>query len=591
MEVNKTNMFGKTYNTIGSSESNFIIKTKGDLKIQWGNKFIDLIKNGKIVSSNTDFFKVVSSDNEITSNGIYIINDQDKSEVWININGNKINLTQPNDTIYVSFLKEQENSRDKKETALKNIGFYYDTLQEAQQEVTSGLIFIKELNKLYVVNNGILQEYGISYKMNFDSIQIGNISISESQISSKSQLSISLNNQSYILLSNNQITLNKSLILGKNQYIQSYGADANQGFRLYTDSSGSILEVDKVVERNKDLLSSKASTIYSTEENIVSSAQSDGDNVKCTLYYKNNFLKDQYIYIWIKEQYIITINLSQNRIEASLNVPASELIICRVYYNDDSQTDLTIDIGETSASIQLEDISKINKYEIVQGPENTCFSTEEVNFPAKLKEVQILESNGQDITFYLDSQYKTQYITDSPGQYVYLSNSNLIKIDKSNITLLQRDNLDDTIHTIIGEVQEDKIEQLKNCKVDDTYPDVGIFSDNFIGVYSKLYDVIFKKVCSYPKYDNTMEIPTEFNDTQYNKTVPNIEWVKKLLSYNIPDKSIIMFDGKSEIPEGWLLCDGKNGTPDLTSNFIKDTSGENIEGEEESYLAVYIIKQ
>ena len=29
----KANMFGKTYNTIGSSDSNFIIKTKGDLKI------------------------------------------------------------------------------------------------------------------------------------------------------------------------------------------------------------------------------------------------------------------------------------------------------------------------------------------------------------------------------------------------------------------------------------------------------------------------------------------------------------------------------------------------------------------------------
>jgi hypothetical protein len=29
----KTTMFGKTYNTVGSSDSNFIIKTKGDLKI------------------------------------------------------------------------------------------------------------------------------------------------------------------------------------------------------------------------------------------------------------------------------------------------------------------------------------------------------------------------------------------------------------------------------------------------------------------------------------------------------------------------------------------------------------------------------
>ena len=52
MEENKVNMFGKVYTTIGSSDSNFIIKTKGDLKIQWGNKFIDLIKDGNISIEN-----------------------------------------------------------------------------------------------------------------------------------------------------------------------------------------------------------------------------------------------------------------------------------------------------------------------------------------------------------------------------------------------------------------------------------------------------------------------------------------------------------------------------------------------------------
>ena len=52
--ADKINMFGKTYNTVGSSDSNLVLKTKGDLKIQWGSKYIDLIKNGKIVSSNSN---------------------------------------------------------------------------------------------------------------------------------------------------------------------------------------------------------------------------------------------------------------------------------------------------------------------------------------------------------------------------------------------------------------------------------------------------------------------------------------------------------------------------------------------------------
>jgi hypothetical protein len=61
MAEGKTNMFGKAYNTIGSTDSNFIIKTKGDLKVQWGNKYIDVIKNGKIASPNSDILFLVDN--------------------------------------------------------------------------------------------------------------------------------------------------------------------------------------------------------------------------------------------------------------------------------------------------------------------------------------------------------------------------------------------------------------------------------------------------------------------------------------------------------------------------------------------------
>lgn len=36
------------------------------------------------------------------------------------------------------------------------------------------------------------------------------------------------------------------------------------------------------------------------------------------------------------------------------------------------------------------------------------------------------------------------------------------------------------------------------------------------------------------------------------------------------DSEVVMFSGSlSGIPSGWLLCDGSNGTPDLTDRFIK----------------------
>lgn len=41
-------LFGRVYESVGSSSSDLLIKSKGSVKIQWGNKYIDLIKNGEI---------------------------------------------------------------------------------------------------------------------------------------------------------------------------------------------------------------------------------------------------------------------------------------------------------------------------------------------------------------------------------------------------------------------------------------------------------------------------------------------------------------------------------------------------------------
>jgi hypothetical protein len=69
---------------------------------------------------------------------------------------------------------------------------------------------------------------------------------------------------------------------------------------------------------------------------------------------------------------------------------------------------------------------------------------------------------------------------------------------------------DETIHTRIGVVNEEDLESLKECPEEEEEVKVGIYSDNFIGLNSKLYDVIFKKRCSYPRYDENIEIPEDF---------------------------------------------------------------------------------
>lgn len=71
---------------------------------------------------------------------------------------------------------------------------------------------------------------------------------------------------------------------------------------------------------------------------------------------------------------------------------------------------------------------------------------------------------------------------------------------------------------------------------------------------------------------------------------------------SIPAGLIAMWSG-SIVPEGWALCDGQNGTPDLADKFILGTSdlkkvgttksdgGSLFTAGEDVYVLAYIIKQ
>lgn len=261
MAEGKTNMFGKTYNTIGSTDSNFIIKTKGDLKVQWGNKYIDIIKNGKIASSGAAVIKAVDTIEDIKKDGIYLVGED---QVWVSVDGNNVNISQEGSNVYVSFLVEQTNTVDEKYRALTNIGFYYNTLEEAQS-VISGIIYVEETQKLYIANNGQLIPYTTgeletiineddSVTNVFEELLIGNLHLYNKNnygiIDSATKMQLSIKDVPYVTLEDGTINLQVSLNVPPNQYLQSQGASKDTGFRLYTDGGESTLEVDNIIWRN-----------------------------------------------------------------------------------------------------------------------------------------------------------------------------------------------------------------------------------------------------------------------------------------------------------------------------------------------------
>ena len=234
---------GKPSNTVGEKDSTLILRGSS-VKIQWGNKFIDLIKNGKInVESKEDVLKKADSIDEAIKDGIYLIGE----EVWFVSGGTKVNLTGTSDDLCVSFLKEQEATSEQKYQALTNIGFYYDTLQDAQ-DITAGLIYIASEGKLYIAKDGKFSEYKQEQTLEkLNELIIGDLKIHKDK-GIMTITSPNLNIMDYITFQNEGLLVNKDLSI--EGQLQSKGATNNYGYRLYMLDGKSYLEIDNLICRN-----------------------------------------------------------------------------------------------------------------------------------------------------------------------------------------------------------------------------------------------------------------------------------------------------------------------------------------------------
>ena len=278
-------MFGKTYDTVGSSDSNLILKTRGDIKIQWGGKYIDLIKDGKINSSCNIKLDIVDSVEEIYKDGFYIIQTEEADEVWACIKGIKIKLTEGANT-YVSFLTEQTASAEQKYQALTNIGFYYKTLTLAQSaKIDAGIIYVEETNKLYIATASGLQEYivGASSTSSDSNIQdilkVGRITINglESSISTASSLlTLLVQGELYLTLEDNQVHFSVNIVMNESSEIQSsefIKGEDGKGYGLYEYDEKGVIETDNLIVRDELIYKDIKDVTYDELRQLMSKEQ------------------------------------------------------------------------------------------------------------------------------------------------------------------------------------------------------------------------------------------------------------------------------------------------------------------------------
>lgn len=581
-------LFGKNYQEAGSSSSPLLLRSNGEIKLQWGNKFIDLIKNGKINSEAKDYIFTVDTSDEIKANGIYLVTED--SSIWINVEGTKTKVNNT-DTTYVSFLTEQETTPEQKQQALTNLGLIYENIDALNKaNLVTGLAYVVESNKLYLIQNKVVSEYQVASALpasgKFEDLTISNLTIKNNTINSN-QLILTINNIPYLQINDN-ILCSVPFLVDK---LQSINYNYNKsGFALYQDNGKSILDIDSLNWRNIESELPKNQKTYITytilgDFNIVTGvtdvSSKDESLYKLELKYPNNIslslsnyilaeLETTYNIFLLTTKVQIQDDISYNQIVLDKNIPETHqlyvkfsdsstklysrndvklfdvnLSVDEAYlYNNGIDTKYIVDIDSAQKHniIPLEfEIRKVDKYYIIIKLQNTLLASD------------LLNSNQLKIY-----QARVPQFIQGEG---FLA---LRKWDSVNNKYVY--------HTIIGTYKESEF-----GISDDTNDKFGFYSDDVKVTGISLSGAKFSG--QLPSFTETKP------DTIANNQFPTMEIVNEkikkavddagdtnisLISKNsLPKGSIIMFNSAENIPDKWQICDGTNGTPNLIDKFIK----------------------
>lgn len=632
-------LFGRTYSTVGNSDSDFIIKTRGQVKVQWGKKFIDIIKDGKL-NVDVTLIKEVSSIDSITSDGIYML--EGSNTVVVRINGVTVSLVSDNSDNYVSFIRPQLTTDEQKKQAQRNIGLRYSTIQEAiTDSAYNGILFIDSDKKLYIAEDGIYTEYlsDISNPYNKQILikktikregeGIGALVVSgngeDNSLVIGSQLQglqvykedsnavvkgvgtmieIYSDDSHLIELASTGVTFKtrtaiEDTLVG--DMIQSTNSSSISGYRLYYDeySEESTLEVDNLVTRNSV---SYVDITYSDLYDLCQSGKLKVSQLYRISDFQNEWALTSEDDIVLNDKYqmedngeIIYDDNGQPIVETPKNVipivvfaNTSSSVIGR-YLADDIRLLIDYDISFNQNINGLTAKGRITKLTDEKG--NSC------NYDFKHLRFKITEDGVDKWIYTFRNGEEDLSLTDTCKNNVLTVNNYEIKSetvtvrDNGNIVTLQGTLSDNNFGTInsnfnfSGTANKLNVSRtLENVtfKEDSTIDEVAIrsltnvtFNESFsrITFHSDINDVDFDTTVYALLYDNE-----KVKDVYYNNNTVSVICIPDMstATSGIPAGTIVMYNGTSGIPAGWAICDGTEGTPNLTGNFIKasETAGE-----------------
>lgn len=637
-------LFGRTYSTVGNSDSDFIIKTRGQVKVQWGKKFIDIIKDGKL-NVDVSFIGSVDSYNDIGSkDGLYYVKED--GSIYLVVNGNKINILGDVDGTYVSFASKQDTADEQKGQASKNLGIRYSSKDEATEYgVTNGIVFLEDANRWYIVEDGVFTLYPSElespYKKQLiiskEDNSIGALVISGQgngnalifnagsdtlsiykdfdnySIDSSSPIITTVGTTSTAELGLDGLSLSKSLFCDS---IESSSASDSTGFKLYMLDGKSILSIDQLMVRES------SDIVDITYEELVTLM--DSTNLSTATRYRITDFQNEWELtteedvidedeqavdengdpLWQDEDEtipVIAVHKNTHPLIVSA-ITTSKLsgtgtfddnrewkVEYDPYYNETLSINRYDESGNFIETVELTAKGRITRLTDEKG--NSC------NYDFKHLKFKITEDGVDKWIYTFRNGEEDLSLTDTCKNNVLTVNNYEIKSetvtvrDNGNIVTLQGTLSDNNFGTInsnfnfSGTANKLNVSRtLENVtfKEDSTIDEVAIrsltnvtFNESFSRTtfHSDINDVDFDTTVYALLYDNE-----KVKDVYYNNNTVSVICIPDMSTAisGIPAGTIVMYNGTSGIPAGWAICDGTEGTPNLTGNFIKasETAGE-----------------
>lgn len=637
-------LFGRTYSTVGNSDSDFIIKTRGQVKVQWGKKFIDIIKDGKL-NVDVSFIGSVDSYNDIGSkDGLYYVKED--GSIYLVVNGNKINILGDVDGTYVSFVSKQDTADEQKGQASKNLGIRYSSKDEATEYgVTNGIVFLEDANRWYIVEDGVFTLYPSElespYKKQLiiskEDNSIGALVISGQgnsnalvfntgsdtlsiykdfdnySIDSSSPIITTVGTTSTAELGLNGLSLSESLFCDS---IESSGASDSTGFRLYMLDGKSILSVDQLMVRESsdivdityeelvtliDSTSLSTATRYritdfqnewelTTEEDVIDEDEQAVDENGDPLW-QDEDETIPVIAVHKNTHPLIVSAITTSKLSGTGTFDDNRewKVEYDPYYNETLSVNRYDESGNFIETVELTAKGRITKLTDEKG--NSC------NYDFKHLRFKVTEDGVDKWIYTFRNGEEDLSLTDTCRNNVLTVNNYEIKSetvtvrDNGNIVTLQGTLSDNNFGTInsnfnfSGTANKLNVSgTLENVtfKEDSVIDEVATksltnvtFNESFSRAtfHSDINDVDFDTTVYALLYDNE-----KVKDVYYNNNTVSVICIPDIAvaTSGIPAGTIVMYNGTSGIPAGWAICDGTEGTPNLTGNFIKasETAGE-----------------